>query len=675
MSGMALCPDTYFVLKDDPEAEGMAMTYFMVNKSPGKGACSVQPSSGVEMDTVFRVFCKEWQDEQLPVWYEVSYSLSDDEAARSRSASGPSVGDRQLVYWGLSHQVAFRLPAGLPQYGRKVFLRLSIRDSWGASTSVCHIPIAVAPHSAIAHHHDNTTGTHADDNRQSLDHEVQALLRHLQTSVYRGDVTGVVDSNEVFTHLAMRLNSLVSTTAHSSNTTTNDTADDIPALAEIRFGLLQAIRHMPLRDEVEVEKSLRCLLHATRTVSQIDGPCFVLGVQLLEKISRQSGVAMSEWRHSVERDVVGLVVQVVSNLLQAATHSPLMLDVENIDHKRFHWMQRALDVVQRVITLALYDHTLGEVPLSHHTDFVTVTASHYPAHWPSSINISHTSFHLPAHISSFTKRPALNDSADGVDGLTADMRTSADEDDLGDCYQARVTSFQRNPFVYRKETLKENIDVQSEVVSLDVFSCDGEQHLLVDQLKPDINVEFVIPLKSSVESTWEHELSRSHMSIHQFNMTESQENLYLTLLVNLVPIPASSQPFPITAIISEHWPPRPQHSIFRQDFQKEQNELRIFISPGSLNGAGTYNLGLVETSLNSGRRHKTEVVQRQYALSAWFGSCVFWNTSRAVWSDQGCRVSPRTTATVAHCRCDHLTAFGSHFELVPNDLICTRTQW
>ncbi|XP_070184570.1 polycystin-1-like protein 2, partial [Littorina saxatilis] len=125
---------------------------------------------------------------------------------------------------------------------------------------------------------------------------------------------------------------------------------------------------------------------------------------------------------------------------------------------------------------------------------------------------------------------------------------------------------------------------------------------------------------------------------------------------------------------SEHWPPRPQHSIFRQDFQKEQNELRIFISPGSLNGAGTYNLGLVETSLNSGRRHKTEVVQRQYALSAWFGSCVFWNTSRAVWSDQGCRVSPRTTATVAHCRCDHLTAFGSHFELVPNDLSFTHVE-
>lgn len=59
-----------------------------------------------------------------------------------------------------------------------------------------------------------------------------------------------------------------------------------------------------------------------------------------------------------------------------------------------------------------------------------------------------------------------------------------------------------------------------------------------------------------VESDWQYHLSRSHMNIHQFNISQSQENQYLTLLVNLSPIPVSSQPFPVTAVIRwVIWPP------------------------------------------------------------------------------------------------------------------------
>ena len=38
------------------------MNSFKVNTSPHKGACSVLPTSGVEMDTLFNVLCKEWRD-------------------------------------------------------------------------------------------------------------------------------------------------------------------------------------------------------------------------------------------------------------------------------------------------------------------------------------------------------------------------------------------------------------------------------------------------------------------------------------------------------------------------------------------------------------------------------------------------------------------------------------
>ena len=54
----------------------------------------------------------------------------------------------------------------------------------------------------------------------------------------------------------------------------------------------------------------------------------------------------------VNHDVVALTVQIVSNLLQAATQSSLMMEVENIDLKRFQWTQRSVDVIHEMLTVS-----------------------------------------------------------------------------------------------------------------------------------------------------------------------------------------------------------------------------------------------------------------------------------------------------------------------------------
>ena len=70
-----------------------------------------------------RIICLSFQ--QLPVWYEVSYSLAETEteavASPQLASSSPSSSavPRHLIYRGLSHQITFRLPAGLPEHGRK----------------------------------------------------------------------------------------------------------------------------------------------------------------------------------------------------------------------------------------------------------------------------------------------------------------------------------------------------------------------------------------------------------------------------------------------------------------------------------------------------------------------------------------------------------------------------
>lgn len=60
----------------------------------------------------------------MPLWYRVSYSLGVKDDA---SAGGGNL--NRLLYHGLSHQVAFRLPAGLPHSdnrGRKCYFAVII---------------------------------------------------------------------------------------------------------------------------------------------------------------------------------------------------------------------------------------------------------------------------------------------------------------------------------------------------------------------------------------------------------------------------------------------------------------------------------------------------------------------------------------------------------------------
>ena len=49
--------------------EGVAKSSFAVNESPVSGRCSIKPQSGVELDTEFTLFCKEWRDKVCGTLY------------------------------------------------------------------------------------------------------------------------------------------------------------------------------------------------------------------------------------------------------------------------------------------------------------------------------------------------------------------------------------------------------------------------------------------------------------------------------------------------------------------------------------------------------------------------------------------------------------------------------
>ena len=83
---------------------------------------------------------------------------------------------------------------------------------------------------------------------------------------------------------------------------------------------------------------------------------------------------------------------------------------------------------------------------------------------------------------------------------------------------------------------------------------------------------------------------------------------------------------------------------------------------------GEYHIGIVDATYNSGRLRPGEVTQRNYTLHLWWGECLYWHTDMEEWLADGCWISQKSTVEVTKCNCNHLTAFGGHFELVPNKL-------
>ncbi|XP_037671501.1 polycystic kidney disease protein 1-like 2 [Choloepus didactylus] len=53
-------------------------------------------------------------------------------------------------------------------------------------------------------------------------------------------------------------------------------------------------------------------------------------------------------------------------------------------------------------------------------------------------------------------------------------------------------------------------------------------------------------------------------------------------------------------------------------------------------------------------------------ITTFLSHCVFWDEVQGTWDNSGCQVGPQTSSSQTHCRCNHLTFFGSTFLVMPN---------
>ncbi|XP_040288532.1 polycystic kidney disease protein 1-like 1 isoform X1 [Bufo bufo] len=107
---------------------GRSQLYFTVNEMSHKMTCQVQPKSGIEVFTVFSIFCTSGKED---LNYEFSYQVGEL--------------SRKTLYKGRDIQYYFNLPSGDPSSGYQVTVFTQITNIYGSQTQQCPVNVSVLP--------------------------------------------------------------------------------------------------------------------------------------------------------------------------------------------------------------------------------------------------------------------------------------------------------------------------------------------------------------------------------------------------------------------------------------------------------------------------------------------------------------------------------------------------
>ncbi|XP_055862470.1 polycystic kidney disease protein 1-like 1 isoform X4 [Biomphalaria glabrata] len=619
-------------------SKGKAEIYLEVNKAPSGGRCSVRSHR-----ESFTIFCNGWGDEDIPLVYEISYTM------RKGSSEEPSI-----IYQGLRHSINVRTPRS--RY--PVALNIAVLDRLGAKTRICSIPIP----SELRQTQD-VTGAQTDVLIHGMLNETYALQDFTSHSIFEGT------SHDLFgplTQLALRLNELTTTGQLDS---------------AIRANILSSLGDVPIRNEVEVIQALRCLVEITAQTTQLNPGGLLTVTSLLKNciLQTQSIIAatnVSGNTRGLNPHILKLAVRVVSNLLSGIPMNKTAPSILN------SIIEDSLLAINKLIELELQYHSLGERPLVVQDGFLFLNASHYSVDdlWP--LAVDGVLFQLPVSFGDYLQGLSkTNVTLIELAGGSVDTSLSYDYQHNQRCFQSRAMSFSS---LYAGALIKDTELIHSDIVSIEIYTCSGNNLVHVHHLPENDMVHITIPRKDAQAqnaSTLKYYLDKSMVNIHQINATPPKINYdkteeeetgfsppYLQLHIQFDPV-MSGRLFPVMVIISSQKPPyNLKTHVFKKQYEGNTSDIKIPIPKGFYKGSQNYFISLVEASLNSGRRHSDEIKGRYYTLNVWWGSCLYWNHTLNKWGSTGCQVLPTSSIDALHCKCSHLSTFGGYFELIPNEL-------
>ncbi|XP_078682392.1 polycystin-1-like protein 2 [Branchiostoma floridae x Branchiostoma belcheri] len=626
-----------------PGGTGFSEHSFRVNTPPTVGFCAVSPSSGFSTITQFGIWCEGADDDDVPLVYSLYFNND--------------VGDHAytLLHKGTTEQFLPQLlPAGQEHRDFNVTLEVRVSDALGATSIIRNIKVQV---------------------RQPSVEDTEAKLSSLNDTL-----ENLLDTGD--NRALLQLTNSLSSVLNAANTSSY--SDD--TLSKARDGLINSMTRIPVQSLDNVDQVAGALGLATALEEQVTPQS--------QESAAKTVLQMSNFLDTPEREDVGperleetasVLLRACVNILRASTASATKSkELPSSETRGLHLdknkiaTQTTFDAIGKLNVAVLDQKVPGESPTTFSVGEFNLAVEKQRC---DSTNGQPQVFRANGQLgsSTFFVVPSLS-------GLLGDSCET--KEDVG------IENFKtpRNPYAFA--TTSE--DVKTEVGGLQ-FLRNGRP-LVIRDLTDPVEVFTQRLSESSQNGRIMTELGMTApswskaISTHQFNMTEGR-SLHLTVTPHLVNVS-------VRLYLKRGDEPRRIDEFDRNTTLPLSDDADLFtLSLGTTETMTadrwtwfipgndvdstepieyTHYLGVEhvphteqgDVSPSVSPEDRGENFTLNYTLQIYSTQCLYFNEEREDFESDGCQPGPLSSAALSHCRCNHLTAFGSSFTffVAPNKL-------
>ncbi|XP_068682590.1 polycystin-1-like protein 2 [Montipora foliosa] len=663
------------VYLDDDTVEESDIT-FKTNSAPRLGSCSVTPEMGFAVTTEFTISCEEWEDEDLPLTYEFIYHTN----------KGGFV-----IQKGSSPKATTRLPLGNPLYGYVVGLEILIIDGLGAAFSdLLYVFVEALPAEELS----GTLMGIAGGEKNPLGDLLQS-----------GDVGKAAQ-------MAYAVLSLVDTSEGQIGASDKKSLKDsiINQMANVKVSSLEQVSQMALVVALATEQGDEISQNSQENaVNLLEGTADFVSAQM------SSGNADPE----VLQGVGNSLLHGMSNVMSVASYEAQVDDEEEesdsddtdqeteekLDKGKSKQMaQKTLHLMDKLGSSLLGTKTVGEEPSVLKTKSLAMMLDRQ----------------VPSKIGGKKLGDGERDggvalpSADTLFGDNAGSLPSVD---------SQMLAFKDNPYTWDASSK----GIKSSVIDFSLKAANGSSLEVSGLSKPvelfipqneesgekentSMPVFFVKPSDGSNNMRYHQAVIPSHSALVFFEV-KPEQGKSLEVYVNYKTRPTveqyvfsaitpnidycnetesglncSSEAYVIvvssavTGHVGLHYIgiryPGPEDDNSSSPGQTAQPEARRVKRGCEIHGGRQKRacVGVKDPPTTPPPTPKIIIPQYEastdvnYTISATVTNCLYWSETRQVWTDDGCKVGPKTDPGSLHCLCTHLSAFGGDFFVAPNPI-------
>ncbi|XP_035270550.1 polycystic kidney disease 1 like 1 [Anguilla anguilla] len=503
---------------------------------------------------------------------------------------------RKILYQGRDFQYYFNLPSGDPDDDYKVTVYTEIRNRFGSGTKPCPVSVKVLPifqrNAPSVHNSEIELYVHG--------------LRNLTKLVQMGSYVEIRNYILLLTSVLNRL-SQESTASTELQTDT-------------RSALISAACDLTIKDEGTLVDNIDMLKELMSVTEQVSFLSARLVTRRIQDMSARFGAPSMPLTYIMDERMINALVSLLSHVLEAQLSSPA------------GGVQLISDSIRTTAHLLLKYVLFNKV--SEHnvsTSLMELKTSQYSSFQNIANSVGSCTFYLP-HV--------LGLHINGWSGTTHSTNPR------NSCVVSQLMFFKQNPYFRGNAPAQ----IKGNVADLKLYNCTTRREIRARSLSAPVNIEF--QKRDRNESNC-FSLLRSHMNIHQFNVTP--ENLREALQITIEFTRPTRRTFPIMLLFRMFERPTPSLYNTQRIYGWEGNTVHIFLPPSSLNDAGTGYLALLNADYSRSPWNKYISNAVNYTLRIESTQCLSWDGRE--WKTDGCTPLEGMSSDKVNCSCNHLATF------------------